>query len=75
MNPVLQDIFNPAIDEEHTMKCNGREFRINDRVMKWSNGEKSSNGDIGVVRQFVVDKGVPALLIQWDNGNEEIIRK
>ena len=75
LNPVLQDIFNPAIDEEHTMKCNGREFRINDRVMKWSNGEKSSNGDIGVVRQFVVDKGVPALLIQWDNGNEEIIRK
>lgn len=75
MNPVLQNIFNPVTPETKLLKSGTKEFRLNDRVMKWSNGEKSSNGDIGVVKRFLVDRGVPAMEVDWDNGNLEIIRK
>ena len=75
LNPLLQNMFNPSSDNEPFIRFGGIEYKANDRVMKWSNGEKSSNGDIGEVLEVCTSHGVPALEIKWDNGNTEVIRK
>lgn len=75
INPLLQQMFNPSREDEPFVRSNGIEYKKNDRVMKWANGEKSSNGDIGVVQCVTVEDGVSALEISWDNGNTEIIKK
>lgn len=76
MNPLLQQMFNPTKNiNEPFVRSNGINYKVNDRVMKWANGEKSSNGDIGIVKSICVKDGVSALEISWDNGNTEIIKK
>lgn len=75
LNPLLQNMFNPSKTDEPFIRYAGIDYKAEDRVMKWSNGEKSSNGDIGVIQEVTTSHGVPALEILWDNGNTEIVRK
>lgn len=70
LNLELQNAANPLHPSTPRAVFAGHEFRLNDRVMQWHNGEKSSNGDIGVITAVDTDdEDEPRVTIQWDNGN------
>lgn len=76
LNPVLQDLCNPKQKGVPSIKYGFTEFRLNDRVMKWTNGEFSSNGDIGVITSIIKDEDdEPSISIKWENGYTEKITK
>ncbi len=72
LNPILQDLCNPMKEGTFSVKYAGTEFRTNDRVMKKENGEKSSNGDIGVIKRiYVNDDDETIVQIDWETGETE----
>lgn len=76
INPILQSLCNPKADGMPSVKYGSTEFRLNDRVMKWANGEYSSNGDIGVITDIATDEDDnTSVVIQWESGITETIQK
>lgn len=72
LNLELQALINPPSgDPDKSAMICGKTWRVNDRVMQWKNTKDSSNGDIGVIQSFAVDKdGIQRTDIKWENGNE-----
>lgn len=69
LNLQLRDVVNPNANMVNSITINGVEYRVGDRVLQWKNTEKSSNGDIGVIKAISqTDEGV-IVNVDWDNGN------
>lgn len=75
LNLELQAMVNPPSgDPEKSAMICGKTWRVNDRVMQWKNTKDSSNGDIGVIQEFMIDKdGIQRVKIKWENGNETLV--
>ena len=72
LNPILQNLCNPMKEGMFSVRYAGNEFRTNDRVMKKENGEKSSNGDIGVIKRIYVNEDDETIVnIDWETGESE----
>jgi exodeoxyribonuclease V alpha subunit len=72
LNPILQNLCNPMKDGMDSVRYAGTEYRTNDRVMKKENGEKSSNGDIGVItRIYVNEDDETIVVVDWETGEQE----
>lgn len=72
LNPLLQDIMNPVLNEREVYKFNKdkREFRVGDRVIQWENCDTSANGDTGTIEKIYEDEDGDVLFdIVWDNGS------
>lgn len=72
LNLELQAMVNPPSgDPQKSAMICGKTWRVNDRVMQWKNTKDASNGDIGVIQSFAIDKdGIQRTDIKWENGNE-----
>lgn len=74
LNAELQALINPVTGENQTARICNKVWRVNDRVMEWKNTKDASNGDIGVIQEFLIDKdGIQRTRIKWENGNESLV--
>lgn len=75
LNLELQAMVNPPSgDPQKSAMICGKTWRVNDRVMQWKNTKDASNGDIGVIQSFAIDKdGIQRVDIKWENGNESLV--
>lgn len=72
LNPVLQDLINPAEAGKDFAVIRRKTWRVGDRVMEWKNTEEASNGDVGTITGFEESPEV-LVHVKWENGNESVL--
>ena len=55
INTVIRDIINPYVGEKNELYCDGRKFRVNDKVIQVKNKNGINNGDAGIIKSVFVD--------------------
>ena len=72
LNERIRELVNPADKLRPELKCNGRVFRVGDRVIQTTNKSYASNGDIGVITGFIKQDDVAEVTIKFLDGREEL---
>ena len=49
INEVIREIINPFVGERNELYCDGKKFRVNDKVIHLKNKDGINNGDIGSI--------------------------
>lgn len=72
LNERIRELVNPADKLRPELKCNGRVFRVGDRVIQTTNKSYASNGDIGVITGFIKQDDDAEVTIKFLDGREEL---
>lgn len=72
LNEVIREIINPYIGDRNELFCDGKRFRLNDKVIQIKNRDGINNGDVGVIKSiFMVDDEKFALIEYADGMKKE----
>ena len=72
LNERIRELVNPADKLRPELKCNGRVFRVGDRVIQTTNKSYASNGDIGVITGFIKQDDDAEVTIKFLDGRKEL---
>lgn len=68
LNELIREIINPYVGERNELFCDGKKFRLNDKVIQIKNKDGVNNGDVGIIKSiFEVDDEKHAI-IEYSDG-------
>lgn len=75
LNAAIHELINPPRPGQRTIKCNGTEFRIGDRVMQLRNNDYVKNGEVGVIKEIFYDSdyGENTCQVEFNDDGKSLI--
>lgn len=73
LNPVLQELINPAAEGKDFAVIRRQTWRVGDRVMEWKNTPDASNGDVGTILKIEDSNNTITVTVSWENGNTSLL--
>ncbi len=63
LNDLIRDCINPFVGDRNELYCDGKKFRLNDKIIQNKNKDGISNGDMGIIKSvFDVDEEKHAVI-------------
>lgn len=74
LNAAIHELINPPRPGQRTLKANGTEFRVGDRVMQLKNNDYVKNGEVGVIKEIVYDADLGESICQVEFKDDGVLR-
>ncbi len=63
LNEVIHELINPYVGDRNELFCDGKKFRLNDKVIQVKNKDGINNGDVGIITSiFEIDDEKHAII-------------